>query len=101
MTLSPAFFISAMSRSRTHESESEVRVASKRKAATEAAPPAENGTGRNKPVHEVRLGRVKVAVWKNDTKEGGIRFAFTVSRSYKDQQGQWKSMSSFDPQNTS
>jgi hypothetical protein len=48
----------------------------------------------------VRLGRVKVAIWKNETKEGGIRFAFTVSRRYKDQQGQWHSTQSFDPQNT-
>ncbi len=46
-----------------------------------------------KPIHEVRLGRVKAAVWKNDT-EVGVRFNVTFTRLYKDGDG-WKSTDSF------
>lgn len=47
----------------------------------------------NKPVHEVRLGRVKAAIWGNST-ENGIRHNVTVSRIYKDGE-QWKDSNSF------
>jgi hypothetical protein len=45
------------------------------------------------PVHEVRLGSVKAAIWKNQT-ENGTRFNVTVGRIYKDGE-QWKSTDSF------
>jgi hypothetical protein len=45
------------------------------------------------PVHELRLGSVKAAIWKNQT-EGGTRFNVTVSRIYKDGE-QWRSTDSF------
>lgn len=47
----------------------------------------------NKPVHEVRLGRVKAAVWANAS-EHGVRHNVTVSRIYKDGE-QWKDSTSF------
>ena len=46
-----------------------------------------------RPVHEIRLGRVRAALWENST-EKGIRHNVTVSRLYKDGE-QWKDSSSF------
>jgi len=46
-----------------------------------------------KPVHEVRLGKVKAAIWKNDS-ESGVRFGVTFSRIYKTESG-WESSTSF------
>ena len=48
---------------------------------------------KQKPVHEVRLGAVKAAIWENQT-DNGTRFNVTVSRIYKDGE-QWKSTDSF------
>ncbi len=49
--------------------------------------------GSNKPVHEIRLGRIKAAVWANDT-EHGVRHGVTLCRIYKDG-NQWKETTSF------
>jgi len=46
-----------------------------------------------KPTHEIRLGSIKAAVWKNDT-EAGVRYNVTFSRLYKDGD-QWGSTESF------
>ena len=46
-----------------------------------------------KPIHEVRLGSIKAAVWRNET-EAGVRYNATFSRLYKDGD-QWKSTESF------
>ena len=48
---------------------------------------------KTKPIHEVRLGHIKAAVWKNET-EAGVRYNVTFSRLYKDGD-QWKSTESF------
>ena len=48
---------------------------------------------KTKPVHEVRLGHIKAAVWSNDT-EAGVRYNVTFSRLYKDGDS-WKSTESF------
>lgn len=48
---------------------------------------------KNKPVHEVRLGAVKAAIWKNDT-DSGVRFNVTVTRLYKDED-EWRNTDSF------
>ncbi len=48
---------------------------------------------KEKPVHEVRLGLIKAAVWKNDT-DNGIRYNTSFSRLYKDGE-EWKNTSSF------
>ncbi len=47
----------------------------------------------NKPVHEVRLGSIKAAIWSNDTTMG-TRYNVTLARLYKDGD-QWKSSDSF------
>lgn len=48
----------------------------------------------NRPVHEVRLGRIRAAIWENDT-ENGKRHNVTLSRLYKDDAGAWHDSSSF------
>ena len=46
-----------------------------------------------KPISEVRIGRVKAAIWPNET-EGRTRHNVTFSRLYKDGD-QWKNTQSF------
>ena len=46
-----------------------------------------------KPISEVRIGRVKAAIWPNET-EGRTRHNVTFSRLYKDGD-EWKSTQSF------
>jgi hypothetical protein len=46
-----------------------------------------------RPVHEVRLGRIKAALWKNET-DSGPRFNTTFTRLYRDGED-WKSTDSF------
>ncbi len=46
-----------------------------------------------RPVHEIRLGRIKAAIWSNET-ESGIRHNVTIARLYKDGD-QWKDSTSF------
>ncbi len=47
-----------------------------------------------KPVHELRLGRLKAAIWENPT-DSGVRYNVTIARLYKDDAGSWKSTDSF------
>ena len=47
----------------------------------------------DRPVHEVRLGKVKAAIWRNET-DLGARYSVTISRIYKTESG-WESSSSF------
>ena len=50
-------------------------------------------TEKNRPVHEIRMGRIKAAIWENDT-QNGTRHNVTVSRLYKDGDA-WKDSTSF------
>ena len=52
-----------------------------------------NQPAKQKPVHEIRLGRIKATIWENET-ENGPRYNVTVSRLYKDGD-EWKQTSSF------
>ena len=47
----------------------------------------------NKPIHELRWGRIRAAIWENDT-QNGTRHNVTLSRLYKDGD-QWKDSTSF------
>ena len=47
-----------------------------------------------KPVHEVRMGRVRAAVWENETKNGSMHNV-TLSRLYKDDNDNWADSTSF------
>lgn len=46
-----------------------------------------------KPVHDVRMGRIKAAIWANET-DNGVRHNVTISRLYKDGNN-WKDSTSF------
>ncbi len=46
-----------------------------------------------RPVHEVRMGRIRAAIWENET-QNGTRHNVTLSRIYKDGDD-WKDSSSF------
>ena len=47
-----------------------------------------------RPVHEVRLGAIKAAVWRNET-QFGARYSATFSRLYKGEGDKWESSDSF------
>ena len=46
-----------------------------------------------RPVHELRMGRIRAAIWANET-QNGTRHNVTVSRIYKDGDA-WKDSTSF------
>jgi hypothetical protein len=48
---------------------------------------------KNRPVHEIRFGRIRAAIWLNET-ESGPRHNVTISRLYKDGED-WKDSTSF------
>ena len=48
---------------------------------------------KQKPAHEIRLGRVKATIWANET-DNGTRHNVSVSRLYKDGD-EWKQTTSF------
>ncbi len=47
----------------------------------------------NKPVHEIRLGSIRAAIWANQT-QNGIRHSVTISRSYR-VGNDWKKTNSY------
>jgi hypothetical protein len=48
----------------------------------------------NKPVHEVRLGSIKAAIWRDQSSDNKTRFNVSVTRSYKDGD-KWKTSEYF------
>jgi hypothetical protein len=50
-------------------------------------------TNANQPVHQIRIGPIKVAIWKNSCQAGDFYNA-TFERLYKDGE-EWKSTSTF------
>lgn len=49
---------------------------------------------KKKPAHEVRLGRIRAAIWSNQTEDADVWFNVTISRLFKDE-GQWRDAESF------
>lgn len=47
-----------------------------------------------KPAHEIRLGRIRAAIWANRNGSDDVWFNVTVTRLYKDEDG-WKDTSSY------
>ena len=48
---------------------------------------------KTKPVHEIRLGRIKAAIWENET-QNGTMYTVTISRLWRDGK-QWRDSASF------
>ena len=46
-----------------------------------------------RPVNEIRMGRIRAAIWENET-DNGTRYNVTVSRLYKEDD-KWKDSHSF------
>ena len=49
---------------------------------------------KKKPIHEIRLGRVRAAIWENET-QNGARHNVTLTRIYRDADDQWRDSTSF------
>lgn len=47
-----------------------------------------------KPIHEIRLGTIRAAIWANGNEPNDVWFNVTVSRHYKEGNA-WKDSSSF------
>ena len=47
-----------------------------------------------KPIHEIRLGRIKAAIWENEG-ENGIRYNVTLTRLYKNGKAEWRDSTTF------
>jgi hypothetical protein len=58
----------------------------------QAAPPKPE---RQRPAHECRIGRIRATIWQNHHETQGNWYSITLTRSYKDGEGHWKSASSF------
>jgi hypothetical protein len=50
---------------------------------------------KQKPVHEIRVGRIRATIWANGDKTGKVWLKTTLSRLYKDGD-QWKDTTSYD-----
>ena len=56
---------------------------------------------RKKPMHEIRLGAIRVSVWSNVNRDGSRWHTITLGRLYKDDQGRWQVAQHYKPQNLS
>lgn len=54
---------------------------------------AKKSEPKTRPVQEIRLGRIRAAIWENET-QNGTRHNVTVTRLYKDGD-EWRDSSSF------
>jgi len=48
----------------------------------------------NKAAHEIRLGRIRAAIWENESGQDDVWFNVTISRLYNDGD-RWKDSSTF------
>ncbi|MCL4740962.1 MAG: hypothetical protein KJZ54_02050 [Phycisphaerales bacterium] len=53
----------------------------------------QSGSKKSKPVHVVRYGAIKAAIWRNETSAGPM-YNVTVSRTYKEGD-EWRESTSF------
>jgi aryl-phospho-beta-D-glucosidase BglC (GH1 family) len=63
------------------------------KTATQTTEQSKAETPNRKPIHEIRLSKIKAAIWQNDT-DNGVRYNVTLGRLYKEGQN-WKQTESF------
>ena len=61
---------------------------------TSAPHPALADAPRKKPVHEVRLGLIKAAIWENMVGDNLLRYNVTFARIYKNE-AEWKASDAF------
>ena len=56
--------------------------------------PNEKTTEKDRPAHEIRLGRIKAVIWGNEMESGGFRHNVQIRRLYKDGDD-WKQSDSY------
>ncbi len=56
---------------------------------------------KNTPIHEIRLGAIRVSVWSNVNRDGSRWHTITLGRLYKGDQGRWQVAQHYGPQNLS
>lgn len=69
----------------------------RKQSGAEPTAPAQvgQGEGRERPAHEIRIGRIKAVIWANQT-DNGLRHNVTLRRIFKrDGSSQWESSDSF------
>jgi len=49
---------------------------------------------KDRPAHEIRMGRIKAVIWGNETESGSCRHNVQLRRIYKDGE-EWKQSDSF------
>jgi hypothetical protein len=49
---------------------------------------------KNRPTHEIKLGRIRAAIWSNQNEDRDVWFNVKVSRLYRDKD-QWRDTDSF------
>lgn len=65
--------------------------------ASSASAPS-TGRGSNRPVHSIRYGTIRAAIWRNVVDLGAASremYGVTFNRSYRDADNQWKDSASF------
>lgn len=50
---------------------------------------------KKEPAFKRRLGRIRVAVWANQSEDSDTWYNVTINRLYKDSEGEWKDADSF------
>lgn len=48
----------------------------------------------NRPVHEIKLGRIRASIWTNESNRHDVWFNVSISRLYRDGE-EWKTTTSF------
>lgn len=48
----------------------------------------------NRPIHEIRLGHIRVSIWANENSRQNVWFNVSIVRSYRDGEA-WRTTSSF------
>lgn len=49
---------------------------------------------KQKPIHEIRMGSVRAAIWKNALEDGRVMYSVTFTRLFKDD-GTWRDAGNF------
>jgi len=50
----------------------------------------------NRPVNEIRIGTIRSTIWLNPRESGAPRYNVVASRSYKNKDGDWRDINSYD-----
>jgi hypothetical protein len=63
--------------------------------AKQAGQAVANPPAKEKPIHEIRIGKIKAVIWANQT-DSGVRHNITLRRLFKrDDSSQWETSDSF------